>query len=131
MNNYSYTDDNRNMLACRQLPTSSNLPGYPTVPTSPAFPVSEYITPKAPQPGYPTPITPAPTVVSPGYTQGYLKTKIGKRVRIEFLIGSNSIVDRDGTIVDVGISYIILREPNTGNLVMCDLYAIKFVTFYD
>lgn len=120
MNNYCYMDDTRNSLACRQLPTSSNLPGYLTVPTSPVYPA-----------GYPTPSSAAPTVVNPGYTQGYLKTKIGKRVRIEFLIGSNSIVDRDGTIVDVGISYIVLQEPNTGDYVMCDLYAIKFVTFYD
>ncbi|MGE5474301.1 MAG: hypothetical protein ACM3UU_08790 [Ignavibacteriales bacterium] len=126
MNNYSYMDDNRNMLACRQLPTSSNLPGYPTVPTSPAFPV-----PQNSGTGYPKPSIPNPTVINPEYTQGFLKTKIGKRVRIEFLIGSNSIVDRDGTITDVGISFIVLKEPNTGDLVMCDLYAIKFVTFYD
>jgi len=131
MNNYCYMDDIRNPLAFRQLPTSSNLPGYPTVPTSPAYPISQYIKPQSSESGYPSPSSQAPTVINPGYTQGYLKTKIGKRVRIEFLIGSNSIIDRDGTIVDVGISYIVLQEPNTGDYVMCDLYAIKFVTFYD
>jgi len=131
MNTNYYTGDNRNNIALRQLPTSSTLPGYPTVPTSPVVPISQYLIPKTPEPGYPTPTSPAPTVINPGYTQGYLKTKIGKRVRIEFLIGSNSIVDRDGIIVDVGISFIVLQEPNTGDYVMCDLYAIKFVTFYD
>lgn len=66
-----------------------------------------------------------------GYTQGYLKSKIGKRVQIEFLIGTTMLVDRGGTLVDVGISYVVIRETATGNLVMGDLYSIKFVTFYD
>lgn len=116
---------------CRQLPTSSNLPEYPTVPTSPAFPISHYTTQQCTQQGFPTPSTPTPTLVNPGYTQAYLRSKIGSRVRIEFLIGSNSIIDRTGVIEDVGISYIVLRDQNTGDLVMCDLYSIKFVTFFD
>lgn len=65
------------------------------------------------------------------YTQGYLKTKIGKRVRVEFLIGTSSMQDRTGTIVDVGISYIVLSQEETNTLLLCDIYSIKFVTFYN
>lgn len=73
----------------------------------------------------------SPTSLGTEYTQGYLKTQIGKRVKIVFLIGSNMTQDRDGVIEQVGISYIILREPLTKNLILCDIYSIKFVTIYN
>lgn len=71
-----------------------------------------------------------PVITEPGYTQYYLKQQIGKRVKIEFLIGTNMLVDREGTLLDVGISYLVIREVDTNNLVMCDMYSIKFVTIY-
>lgn len=64
------------------------------------------------------------------YTQGYLKTKIGKKVRIVFLIGTNLVQDRDGILTDVGIDYIIIKEEDTNSPLLCDIYSIKFVTFY-
>lgn len=71
-----------------------------------------------------------PVITDPGYTQYYLKQQIGKRVKIEFLIGTNMLVDREGTLLDVGISYLVIREVDSNNLVMCDMYSIKFVTIY-
>jgi hypothetical protein len=64
------------------------------------------------------------------FTQGYLKTQIGRRVKVEFLLGTNTIEDRDGILVDVGISYIIINETDTDDLLLCDIYSIKFVRFY-
>ena len=64
------------------------------------------------------------------FTQGYLRTQIGSKVRVEFLIGTNSLQDRRGTLVYVGISYIIIQEEETDDLLLCDIYSIKFVTFY-
>lgn len=69
-------------------------------------------------------------VMDTDYTQGYLRTQIGKRVKIEFLIGTNMLIDREGTLVDVGISYIIINEIETDDLLLCDIYSIKFVRFY-
>ncbi|MDF2590759.1 MAG: hypothetical protein K0S75_225 [Clostridia bacterium] len=69
-------------------------------------------------------------VMDTEYTQGYLRTKIGSRVKIEFLIGTNMLVDREGTLTDVGISYIIINEVETDDLLLCDIYSIKFVRFY-
>jgi len=69
-------------------------------------------------------------VMDTDYTQGYLRTQIGKRVKVEFLIGTNMLVDREGTLVDVGISYIIINEVETDDLLLCDIYSIKFVRFY-
>ncbi|MCG8540414.1 MAG: hypothetical protein MJA82_10795 [Clostridia bacterium] len=65
------------------------------------------------------------------YTQGYLRTKIGKYVKIEFLIGTNLFIDREGILEKVGISYVVIREAGTGNELMCDIYSIKFVEIFD
>jgi hypothetical protein len=73
---------------------------------------------------------PTTPVLDIEYTQGYLKTQIGKRVKVEFLIGTNMWIDREGTLIDVGISYIIINEVETDDLLLCDIYSIKFVRFY-
>ncbi len=64
------------------------------------------------------------------YTQGYLRTQIGRKVKIEFLIGTNMLIDRDGTLMDVGVSYVIIQETETDDLLLCDIYSIKFIRFY-
>ncbi len=64
------------------------------------------------------------------YTQGYLRTQIGKRVKIFFLIGTAIVQDREGILLDVGISYVILKEIETNYKILCDIYSIKFVTIY-
>jgi len=71
-----------------------------------------------------------PTLTDIGYTPAYLKTQIGRRVKIEFILGTNMLVDREGTLIDVGINYVIIREAETDDLLLCDLYSIKFVKFY-
>ncbi|KOA19984.1 hypothetical protein CLHOM_15490 [Clostridium homopropionicum DSM 5847] len=72
----------------------------------------------------------APVQQDVNYTQGYLKTQIGKRVRIEFLIGTGIVTDRIGTLLEVGISYVVIQPVDTDDLLMCDIYSIKFVTIY-
>ena len=72
----------------------------------------------------------SPTTLGIQYTQGYLKTQIGKRMRVTFLLGTNIIQDRVGVLEEVRISYITLREDETNNLVMCDIYSIKFVNIF-
>lgn len=102
----------------------------PTFPTGvPAGPIV------APIPGVTQipPATPIPqpvqTMESTQFVPGYLRTQIGKSVRVEFLIGTNGpLVDRIGTLLAVGASYIIIRPIDTDDALMCDLYSIKFVT---
>ena len=62
------------------------------------------------------------------YTPAFLREQIGKLVRVEFLIGTNNLTDRIGILEDVGASYILLRAIESGNLLYCDIYSIKFVT---
>jgi len=94
------------------------------------------------EPVTPTPITmhgaPADFQQEPGlpvttdieFTQAYLRTQIGKKVRVEFLIGTNMTTDRIGTLIGVGVSYILLRPAETDDILMADIYSIKFVTIY-
>lgn len=72
----------------------------------------------------------SPIILGPEYTQGYLRTLIGEKILVEFLIGTEGRTDRSGILENVGASYIILRETETGNRVLCDIYSIKFVTIF-
>lgn len=65
------------------------------------------------------------------YMTGFLRTQIGKYVRIEQLIGSDTIESRYGYLVGVGINYVLLKELSTGNIMMLDFYNIKFVYIYN
>lgn len=62
------------------------------------------------------------------YTPAFLREQIGKLLRVEFLIGTNNLTDRIGILEDVGVSYILLRSIESGNLIYCDIYSIKFVS---
>jgi hypothetical protein len=72
----------------------------------------------------------SPVILDTLYTQGYLKTQIGRRVRITFLLGTNTLQDRTGILKSVGISYVVLTEQDTGTDVLGDIYSIKFVDFF-
>lgn len=111
-----------------------------TEPTAPAVPGTTSGKPVTPTPPPPPTVQPPkvdfeqepgpPVTTDIEYTQGYLRSQIGKRVRIEFLIGTNLLTDRTGTLVDVGISYVIIRLQETDDLMLGDIYSIKFVTFF-
>ena len=58
---------------------------------------------------------------------GFLREQIGKLMRVEFLIGTNNLVDRIGILQDVGASYILLRSFENDSLVYCDISSIKFI----
>lgn len=72
-----------------------------------------------------------PVTEGTAYTQGWLATKIGLYIKVEFLIGTNMLIDREGFLTEVGISYIVLKESASNDLVMCDIYSIKFVRIFD
>lgn len=114
-------------MSPRQMPT-----GFPTGPSMGGLPLGATVAPYAAIPTMP--MAPAPagelpqTVASPLYTAGFLRTQLGRRIRVEFLIGSGPLVDRTGTLIGVGSSYILLRPVDTDDIMMCDLYSIKFVT---
>lgn len=80
------------------------------------------------------PITPttepqALTLTSTEYLNGFLRTQIGKRVRVEFLIGTGTLLDRTGTLIGVGANYINLKLIESDDIMTCDFFSIKFITF--
>lgn len=101
-------------------PPSATLPIQP-LPTPPS--TSRPPTGTVPQPG-------PPVLRNTDYIQGYLKTVIGRPVKVEFILGTNMFIDREGILVDVGIDHIVIRETRTDDLLVCDLYSIKFVTVF-
>ena len=70
------------------------------------------------------------TAESLQYLNGFIRTQIGRRVRVEFLIGTNTMTDRTGILVAVGANYILLNETEADDLLACDFYNIKFIKFY-
>jgi len=67
-------------------------------------------------------------LTNPIYTPAFLRQQIGKLMRIEFLIGTNTMTDRIGFLEDVGASYILLRSFEGDSIIYADIYAIKFIT---
>ena len=60
-----------------------------------------------------------------------LTANIGAYVLIQFLIGSTSLVDKEGYLYAVGTNFITIYEPLDDRYVVCDLYSVKFVTIYN
>lgn len=114
------------------------MPFTQTIPL-PQFPTGQTAVPTIPITGGQQPSLASPVdfstlgttpVMDTEFTQGYLRSQIGRRVKVEFLIGTSMMMDRDGILTDVGISYIIINETDTDDMVLCDIYSIKFVRFY-
>lgn len=104
--------------------------GMPPLPTG--YPTGGTTTPMLPSPTG-APVLPSgeqvpTTLQSTLFTPGFLRTQIGKRMRVEFLIGTGTLLDRTGTLLSVGASYILLRMVESDDIMMCDIYSIKFVT---
>ena len=64
------------------------------------------------------------------YMNGFLRTQIGRYMRVEQMIGSDSTEDRYGFLVGVGNNYLLLQDISNGNVAIVDLYTIKYVYMY-
>ena len=65
-----------------------------------------------------------------GSVQKVLAENIGQYVVMEFLVGSDTIVRKQGILYFVGTGYVVLFDDVIGNYIVCDLYSIKFTYFY-
>lgn len=88
-----------------------------------------------PQPGTMAAIPPSSQPISiPSeslqYMNGFLRTQIGRIVMVQFLVGTNTLVDKMGILLAVGVNYILINETETDDILACDFYNIKFVKFY-
>lgn len=65
-----------------------------------------------------------------GSMQMILSQNIGQFVVIEFLIGTQEIVRKQGMLYFVGRSYVTLYDEAANNFIICDIFSVKFVYFY-
>jgi len=65
-----------------------------------------------------------------GSVQKVLTNNLGQYVVMEFLIGTEQIVRKQGILYLVGTSYVVLYDDVLNNYIVCDLYSIKFTYFY-
>lgn len=151
MRKQQYEDRNSMMPQTPMMPPCMFPPGTaynpigvpPGAGMQPAFPPGAGIQPAFPPGGMPAVMPPSPqqpvdfeiepgppVMTDRGYIQGYLRTVIGRRVKIEFILGTNMFIDREGILVDVGIDHVVIRETETDDLLLADLYSIKFVRIY-
>lgn len=65
-----------------------------------------------------------------GSLQQILADNLGNFVVCDFVIGTQEMVKRQGILYFVGRSYIVLYEEIEMTYVICDIFSIKFVTFY-
>ena len=64
------------------------------------------------------------------FLNGFLRTQIGNRVRVEFLVGTNTYLEKSGKLIAVGGNYIILQEAMSDDMLVCDFFTIKFITIF-
>lgn len=65
-----------------------------------------------------------------GSMQRILADNVGEFVVIEFLVGTERIMRKQGILYFVGTSYVTLYDDEANNFIVCDIFSIKFVYFY-
>ena len=61
---------------------------------------------------------------------GFLRTQIGRYMRVEQLVTSDRTEDRLGFLVGVGTNFIILQDITTGNIMVIDIFSIRLTYVY-
>lgn len=74
----------------------------------------------------PYPVTPE----SIQFMNGFIRTQVGRRVSVDFLVGSNNMVTKTGFLLGVATNYILINELDTDDITVCDFYNIKFIRIY-
>ncbi len=84
--------------------------------------------------GMPDETITAPTTVSEAYLtslKSLLNKNIGNYVVAAFLIGTQNMVSWEGVLYDVGSDFITIYQQPRERYIVCDIYSLKFIEFYD
>lgn len=86
------------------------------------------------QTGLPTQVIDAPLNLEEAH-QGSLKAMLsrneGNYVVATFLVGTQGTVSWEGVLYDVGNDFITIYQPGRERYVVIDIYALKYIEFYD
>ena len=69
------------------------------------------------------------TISFQGSMQQVLQENIGNYVIVEFLIGTNGLISRQGILYSVASQFLVLYDEFESRYVVCDIFSVKFVTF--
>ena len=69
------------------------------------------------------------TVSFQGSMQQVLQENVGNYVIVEFLIGTNNLISRQGILYNVAAQFLVLFDEIESRYVVCDIFSVKFVTF--
>ncbi len=62
---------------------------------------------------------------------GYLCGQTGKYVKLEFLFGENTHMEKTGILRQVGKDFVAIQENGTNNIIVCATNKIKFINIYE
>lgn len=65
-----------------------------------------------------------------GSMQQFLADNLGQYVVVEFLVGTQTLTTKAGLLYAVGTSVVTLYQELSQTFVTCDIFSVKFVTFY-
>ena len=133
----------------------ASAPGYTPAAPAPAAPAAPGYSPAAPAPSaapaprneftgsmgtldlethQPIEVIETPTSMSEAFL-GSLKAMLlrnrGSFVTATFLIGTQGTTTWEGILHDVGNDHIIIFQPGRQRYIACDIYALKYIEFYD
>ncbi|GEM_PF-4928604 len=120
---------NPNFQGATGIPPMLQIPQPTTLPPPPTQPVPPMLTPGMPQITIPPPES-FDSEAMQGSMQQILSDNIGIYATVEFLVGTQSLMRKDGFIYSVGRTYVILYEDRLKHYVVCDIFSVRFVTFY-
>lgn len=61
----------------------------------------------------------------------YLCDQIGKYVKLEFLFGENTHMEKLGRLRSVGKDFVAIQENGTNTIIVCSVNKIKFINIYE
>lgn len=82
----------------------------------------------------PTEVIDAPTTVAEadaGSWKAMLSRNLGNFVVATFLIGTQGTVAWEGVLYDVGNNYLTIYQAGRDRYIVCDIYSLKYIEFYD
>lgn len=69
------------------------------------------------------------TVSFQGSMQQVLQENVGNYVIVDFLIGTGTLISRQGILYSVATQFLVLYDEVEARYVVCDIFSVKFVTF--
>lgn len=82
----------------------------------------------------PAEVIDAPTTVGEaeaGSWKAMLRQNLGNFVVATFLIGTQGTVAWEGVLYDVGNNYLTIYQAGRDRYIVCDIYSLKYIEFYD